>query len=103
MADTKLKPTAISKDVEIELEDVINFIENCNTDETEAILIAAGYEEPEKAPTSDQAAELLKNVTTVSQDEKLCLFLQNIDSIDYTQLKKFCDGDIIHITKKENG
>lgn len=82
--------------------DVIHFIENCSADDKKDIMETIMVESDEDETTEDELKHLsldslmsLKGVTNLADSEKLELFLKHIETIDYAQLEKFCEGKII--------
>ena len=105
-----MKATKITKDVEVTatgeaefvLFDCIAFVKECNDEERKKILTAMlgeDWEEFDHGHLSRKVKESLseKVGNNLVDDEKLQLFLTNIDKISYEDLKSLFEGNVVEI------
>lgn len=86
-------------EVNINVDDVLGFITECNNDEKDKIKDAIDWEEPE-VEVDDLHTHLSREVLvlleqcgkTLDEDEKLIYFLTNIEDISLEQLKEATSG-----------
>lgn len=93
MAKTKVAiQKRINEEVEIDVDDVVKFIEFSTEEEYEAIRVA--LEVPERAfpNLTEETNDLLETIDNLTDDEKLRYFLENMDEISYETLQEVVGG-----------
>lgn len=75
-----------------ELEDVLEYIDHCSHSEQAQIKDALGAGEPvlEQPECSNTLFNAINIPMTLDQEEKLILLINNIDTVNYGELKQLC-------------
>lgn len=73
-----------------ELQDVLEFIDHCSHSEQAEIQDAIGMPVVEQPKCSNTLFNAINIPMTLDQEEKLILLINNIDTVNYGELKQLC-------------